>query len=213
MGNNNKKLIFEIIGVICVIFLVCWYQQYSEEQANIKKQREIEFIAASYDNGVQYIKKENFKDAKDKLHFFKDGSYNNDEKYKDAQVLSIYAEAKYDEYMPGANYRQQYQLAKDELDKIPNNYDGSFATDIKTFKQKVIHRLETYAQSDKDAVKERTNKIYTGDSDAKVIQLWGEPKRKNRTVVGNVVREQWIYGDNNYIYIENGVVTGWQDSQ
>ena len=39
---------------------------------------------------------------------------------------------------------------------------------------------------------------------------WGDPDQIHRTVVGNNVDEQWVYG-NDYLYFENGILTGWQD--
>ncbi|WP_295937945.1 hypothetical protein [uncultured Alistipes sp.] len=40
---------------------------------------------------------------------------------------------------------------------------------------------------------------------------WGEPYRKNRTIVANVTHEQWVYGWHHYLYFENGALTAIQD--
>jgi hypothetical protein len=40
---------------------------------------------------------------------------------------------------------------------------------------------------------------------------WGKPKSVNRTTTGYGVREQWVYGDGNYLYFENGKLTAIQN--
>jgi len=39
---------------------------------------------------------------------------------------------------------------------------------------------------------------------------WRDPDQVHRTVVGNNVHEQWVYGSD-YIYFENGILTAWQE--
>ena len=41
---------------------------------------------------------------------------------------------------------------------------------------------------------------------------WGAPSKINRTVVTRGTHEQWIYGST-YVYVENGLVSSWQDSR
>ena len=40
---------------------------------------------------------------------------------------------------------------------------------------------------------------------------WGKPKRVNRTTTARGTSEQWVYGDGNYLYFENGVLTAIQN--
>jgi len=40
---------------------------------------------------------------------------------------------------------------------------------------------------------------------------WGYPEDVNRTVLSGLVTEQWVYSMGVYVYLENGVVTAWQD--
>lgn len=37
--------------------------------------------------------------------------------------------------------------------------------------------------------------------------MWGRPETINRTVTRNGTREQWVYGEGRYLYLENGRVT------
>lgn len=60
------------------------------------------------------------------------------------------------------------------------------------------------------AIKEK--KIFIGMPAAAVRASWGEPDKINTSNYNGVVKEQWIYrGEKNYVYLENGVVTSWQD--
>jgi len=44
-----------------------------------------------------------------------------------------------------------------------------------------------------------------------LIASWGFPEDINRTVMAGLVSEQWVYGKGVYVYLDNGVVTSWQD--
>jgi hypothetical protein len=40
---------------------------------------------------------------------------------------------------------------------------------------------------------------------------WGKPDHINRTITATKVHEQWVYGDNSYLYFENGKLTAIQN--
>lgn len=40
---------------------------------------------------------------------------------------------------------------------------------------------------------------------------WGKPRRVNRTTTATGTREQWVYGDGNYLYFVNGTLTSIQN--
>jgi hypothetical protein len=57
--------------------------------------------------------------------------------------------------------------------------------------------------------------VFPGMNEQEVVQSWGRPTRINRSVRANSVSEQWIYergevGSNQYLYLENGVLTSIQ---
>jgi hypothetical protein len=39
---------------------------------------------------------------------------------------------------------------------------------------------------------------------------WGKPDRVNRTETASVISDQYVYGDNRYVYLRNGIVTSIQ---
>ncbi len=53
--------------------------------------------------------------------------------------------------------------------------------------------------------------IQIGMTDKMVLDSWGQPDDINRTVGSWGVHEQWVYGADQYLYFENGKLTGWQD--
>lgn len=51
-----------------------------------------------------------------------------------------------------------------------------------------------------------------GDTEARIRKCgWGKPQRINRTTTAHGVREQWVYGGGNYLYLKDGVVTAVQN--
>jgi hypothetical protein len=54
-------------------------------------------------------------------------------------------------------------------------------------------------------------KVYVGMTAEQAKMSWGEPHEVNRTTVGNSVREQWVYEENNYLYVSDGRVSGIQN--
>ena len=38
-------------------------------------------------------------------------------------------------------------------------------------------------------------------------EAWGNPKDINKTIGSYGVHEQWVYGGDNYLYFENGILT------
>lgn len=55
-------------------------------------------------------------------------------------------------------------------------------------------------------------KITMGMTGPQVRAAWGAPDHINRTVVGDRVSEQWVYGSS-YIYLADDHVTSWQDTR
>ena len=61
-------------------------------------------------------------------------------------------------------------------------------------------------------------KIFIGMTADEVILSWGRPTKINASISGRGRSEQWIYrrgkiGDDQYVYVDNGVVTNMQSPQ
>lgn len=55
--------------------------------------------------------------------------------------------------------------------------------------------------------------VRIGMTKAQVINEtnWGNPQHINRTTTAAGTREQWVYGDGNYLYFVNGTLTSIQN--
>jgi len=86
-------------------------------------------------------------------------------------------------------------------------------TDIeKSRKEKGVENIKKYGEKWGKLVNE--GKIKIGMTKQMVRDSWGKPNDIRRSVGSWGVHEQWIYGDYEnrvYIYIENDIVTSWQD--
>ncbi len=110
-----------------------------------------------------------------------------------------------------ATFRKLDELAKKEELEKPEK-EAKAKQEAEAQKQWIMKQEEVRKQYQEDLAKEQENHIYIGDSKEKVLRIFGKPERINRMVNSNMVHEQWVYGSN-YIYLENGVVTSWQDSE
>jgi hypothetical protein len=59
----------------------------------------------------------------------------------------------------------------------------------------------------------RTGKVWVSAPAAVAEVAWGRPRRVNQTMTAAGTREQWLYGDGQYVYIENGIITAVQTSR
>jgi hypothetical protein len=71
------------------------------------------------------------------------------------------------------------------------------------------------ALADRDAVLAKKPAARIGMTAKQVRETtnWGEPSSVNRTMVSGHTHEQWVYGDRQYLYFDNGRLTAIQNSQ
>lgn len=70
-------------------------------------------------------------------------------------------------------------------------------------KQKLDNLINALNEANKD-------RISIGDSRETLIQKWGQPERINTTSTAYGTQEQFVYSGGQYVYVENGKVTGVQ---
>ena len=60
-------------------------------------------------------------------------------------------------------------------------------------------------------------RVAIGMRSTDVVASWGDPSKINRTITAGGTREQWVYSrgnyKNQYVYVENGVVTAVQSAE
>lgn len=54
------------------------------------------------------------------------------------------------------------------------------------------------------------DRVRIGMNKEQVILSWGKPQSSNKTVIQNIVSEQWIYKGGGYLYFTNGVLSSMQ---
>lgn len=58
------------------------------------------------------------------------------------------------------------------------------------------------------------NTVAIGMTADQVIESWGQPDQRNRTILEGLVTEQWVYGSvQQYVYLRNGRVNALQESK
>ncbi len=82
--------------------------------------------------------------------------------------------------------------------------EGKRVSKIKEF----VEKNSQYKSFMKTAVEQ---KISMGMPEELVVLSWGKPQRVNTTVTKRRVHKQMVYGRRNYVYLDNGVVTSWQN--
>jgi len=96
---------------------------------------------------------------------------------------------------------------------IGNRYDIAIYAANKEIVEIGLFKFETNVEKygDKWGKLIDEGKIQLGMTKEMVEDSWGKPNDIRRSVGSWGVHEQWIYGDYVYIYIENDIVTSWQD--
>ena len=87
------------------------------------------------------------------------------------------------------------------------------ASDIRLKRTAEVERkAEIQQQAKRDAFARRPGaKIGMTPEDVIERSNWGRPQKKNRTTTARGVSEQWVYGNGNYLYFENGRLTAIQN--
>ncbi len=76
-----------------------------------------------------------------------------------------------------------------------------------------VKELQGYSSSFSAAEKQLISKgqVAVGMSAQAAEASWGKPKKINRNTNRSGVREQWVYGSRNYLYIRNGYLESIQN--
>ena len=148
---------------------------------------------------------------------FVTNDYNYTKEYQPEYYLSLYVSAM-------SNFEDEdYKHAYNNIEKIPNDYNGQFAEEISLVRKKLKDRYEI----DKEET-EKSNEILAdaqeqydlqhtkpqiGMTQEEVINKtgWGKPDDINRTTTKYGVEEQWVYNIYGYVYFEDGKVTAIQE--
>jgi len=108
----------------------------------------------------------------------------------------------------------KYLMSKEQIEKI------SSIKDDETRDQKIdaIHLMVTNNMVEKQKAEQEEQKKQLTDSNPQIgmtqqevlASKWGKPKEINTTETKYGKSEQWVYGNNRYVYFDDGIVTSIQ---
>lgn len=105
--------------------------------------------------------------------------------------------------------KQEEEIAKQKI--VLAEKQGKEKEELAEKQEKEQLALLTTKYGSDKASKILVGKIWIGMTKEMLIDSRGYPSDINRSVGSYGVHEQWVYEDSVYIYLENGVLTSWQD--
>lgn len=83
------------------------------------------------------------------------------------------------------------------------------------YSPKYFHKINPVNPNWSNSVVEliKNQKVQRGMTDEQVLLSWGKPQKNNRSVGSYGVHEQWLYGNNQYLYFENNILTSFQTTE
>ncbi|TAH01325.1 MAG: hypothetical protein EAZ15_07470 [Sphingobacteriales bacterium] len=92
-----------------------------------------------------------------------------------------------------------------------NNDSGAFGNSFDDTFQFKDPKLDYPTISDVIWKVIQKEKVKIGMNKKECILSWGQPNTINKTITGNDILEQWVYGSNSYLYFNHGVIETIQD--
>lgn len=103
-----------------------------------------------------------------------------------------------------------YNIATNEVNRIEAEEQAR-----KEAEQREREKREAEEQARKEAeekARKKSQGVYIGMTQQDVLDSsWGKPKDINKTIGAWGVHEQWVYGNGNYLYFEDGILTSIQN--
>ena len=84
------------------------------------------------------------------------------------------------------------------FDVMDTFYIGSIPKEVRKWSKKVLKAIADH-------------KAFIGMTKDQVVASIGKPGTVNRTVGSWGTHEQWVYGESSYLYLQNGILTSFQD--
>jgi len=141
MNKKHKKHVI-IIGVTFLAMIVVFTGVFMAVLSNkpvekvqaATQENAVSDIDKKYNEGIAFIDKYDYMSACTALTIFSEGNYNNDEKFKDVQMVFFYAQAQ-------LSKEDNPNKALEYLSKIPNEYTGKYAGEIRILRELLQNKL------------------------------------------------------------------------
>lgn len=103
------------------------------------------------------------------------------------------------------NFDIDYKNNIARITSIQKEEDSEFSCISKT------DPLKKYRGNKKLISSIEKREIFIGMPEDALILSWGEPKNINSSQTGNIEFKQYVYENQNYVYLQNGKVVSWQE--
>lgn len=123
-----------MIVVFTGVFMAVLSNKPVEKVQAETQENKVSDIDKKYNEGIAFIDKYDYMSACTALAVFSDGNYNSDEKFKDAQMIFFYAQAQ-------LSKEDNPTKALEYLNKIPNEYAGKYAGEIRILRELLQNKL------------------------------------------------------------------------
>lgn len=168
-----------------------------EEVINYK----LEMKEKNVEYGFQAISDKKYEEAAQWFYELSGKNTNLMKLYSYAQSLKSYS-------------KEDFSMAKIYAEDTAG-YSGYGEQEVKEYRDRILNELtpeliaSKKAETDaKEKAKAKTEGVRIGMTQEQVRNSnWGNPKSVNRTTGSYGTHEQWVYGGNNYLYFDNGILT------
>jgi hypothetical protein len=200
-GMNRKHVIIIVVTFLAMIvvftgvFMAVLSNKPVEKVQAETQENKVSDIDKKYNEGIVFIEKYDYMSACTALTIFSEGNYNNDEKFKDAQMVFFYAQA---------------QLSKDDnpskaleyLSKIPNEYAGKYAGEIRILRELLRNKLNQEASQ--NTIKVQNDQVAESQQNLKeqLIYIEDDLRQKIANYNGQLERLKLKF-DQNYIGVDD----------
>jgi hypothetical protein len=117
-----------------------------------------------------------------------------------------------------STYRMNNQKFRIENPGFKNRKEKTEAEKLRLEEEarekRILDLKEKYELTDDQCTLIKKHKIYIGMPEDALVESWGTPGDINRSVGSWGVHKQYVYGNfpnSYYVYVDNGIVTSWQD--
>jgi hypothetical protein len=198
---NKKHVIIIVVTFLAMIVVftgifMAVLSNKSVEKVQAETQENVASdIDKKYNEGIAFIEKYDYMSACTALTLFSEGNYTNDEKFKDAQMVFFYAQAQ-------LSKEDNPSKALEYLSKIPNEYAGTYAGEIRVLRELLQNKLNQ--ETSQNTKKAQNDQVADSQQNLKeqLIYIEDDLRQKIANYNGQLERLKLKF-DQNYIGVDD----------
>ena len=108
----------------------------------------------------------------------------------------------------GLTFTEWNQVFNKDLEIQVKTIEEEYRKKIAKERQKLEEEERKIKEQKREELKRKKSEgVSIGMTQEEVLQSsWGKPEDINKTITKYGTREQWVYGNNNYLYFEDGIL-------